>query len=517
MDQDLQTIATAVSRADNVSDMAGTMLDVLQRFAPLETTYLTRVERLHGRQRVLFARHRGDPIVREGDTFAWEESICARALAAHETQVTDAIGRWPDCEAARQLGVRTYVTTPVYNDDGALFGTLCGISRHEDALSGADLQAVLDLFGQLLAHQIERETRIKTSEQRAAQAELQAAEMAFLNTIGDLCLNATGLQTAVAEVARLKTARRDWGRAVPFYREDGETYPGWPADAAVVAHVDAALANELNQGPSADGRVHGGFVVLNAAQPGVRRLRAQAGFGADGTTALITATTGTGLHGGVVLLDEGITAIRDSDVRLLTNCSNYLSLLAERLEYVAELRQANHELRQTASHDALTGLRNRRYLIEAFERLLAQAQRFGETIHVAFIDLDDFKALNDAYGHETGDHFLIAVAERLKQTVRASDVVARYGGDEFVVLAPAINPDGSRYERHRLAARLYEATQGLYHLASVSLDYEGPSIGVITVEDDENDPDRILARADSAMYDVKQRRKLDRSRRPTAP
>gem|GEM_PF-2572658 len=109
---------------------------------------------------------------------------------------------------------------------------------------------------------------------------------------------------------------------------------------------------------------------------------------------------------------------------------------------VTEQKRIEHELDQLAFYDRLTGLPNRRLLEDRLERLLAYAQRRQETIGVIFLDLDRFKPINDQYGHAVGDWLLQGVATRMQASVRASDTVARIGGDEFIVLLPdAGTPD----------------------------------------------------------------------------
>lgn len=132
----------------------------------------------------------------------------------------------------------------------------------------------------------------------------------------------------------------------------------------------------------------------------------------------------------------------DTYRRAQTSMTPDASLLVERLlaytaqaeQRLAEQEERIHELESLSITDSLTGLLNRRGFEDALGRVLANAQRHGEQGVLAYIDLDDFKTINDTFGHSTGDEILRHVADILRQNVRATDYVARLGGDEFAII-----------------------------------------------------------------------------------
>lgn len=338
MSEALLQLAQAVTKSDGLESLTRPLLELLESVTGLESTYLTDVDEAAGRQRVRFARNTGSLQIPEGVEVDWDEALCRRSIE-QGVAYTDAVpALWGDSVAARELGITTYLSTPVHAPDGRLIGTLCAASRERRPLR-PDATQVLALFGRLIAQQLERE------------------------------------------------------------------------------------------------------------------------------------------------------------------------------QLLQRLQSANDELNVQATTDALTGLPNRRAVREALQGRLREAALAQRQLHVGFVDLDDFKAINDQHGHELGDRFLRAMAARLLATMRSGDLVGRYGGDEFVAIfdAPA---DAGATAQH-LRERLEACSRGRFDLGETVLDYAGASVGVVSSGVGETDVDALIARADAAMYGRKQARREGTGRATT--
>lgn len=179
-----------------------------------------------------------------------------------------------------------------------------------------------------------------------------------------------------------------------------------------------------------------------------------------------------------------------------------------------ELARQVQEVSFSASHDFLTGLANRRLLLDQLDHAMASSQRHNTSGAIIVVDLDNFKPANDRFGHNAGDLLLVEVARRIKNGVRDVDTVARVGGDEFVVLLSQVDgqPGGAGQVAETVARKLLAAVAEPYVLAPLGHQADADavtyrctaSMGVAIFFKDTTDVDELLRRADAAMYLAKQ-------------
>ncbi|MGY0196671.1 EAL domain-containing protein [Leptothrix sp. BB-4] len=197
-------------------------------------------------------------------------------------------------------------------------------------------------------------------------------------------------------------------------------------------------------------------------------------------------------NGEVFPVLQSITAVRDAAGQLL----HHVSVFSD----ISRIKAHEAELDRVAHFDPLTGLPNRRLLTDRLEQAVLRAGRSGRLGAVCFIDLDGFKAVNDALGHAIGDQLLIGIGEHIKGVLRPEDTLSRLGGDEFVLLLTEL---GSIKETTQILDRVLHAArqpvQAEDHLLSLSA-----SIGVSLYPNDDDDPDTLLRHADQTMYLAKQ-------------
>ncbi|MBX3179508.1 MAG: diguanylate cyclase [Candidatus Hydrogenedentes bacterium] len=178
------------------------------------------------------------------------------------------------------------------------------------------------------------------------------------------------------------------------------------------------------------------------------------------------------------------------------------SILAalERVRLRQELEAAHRRLADLATHDELTGLYNRRYLMEALETEISRAHRYGQPLTLCMFDLDHFKDLNDQFGHEAGDRVLVSIADMLHQTVRSPDVAGRYGGEEFLVLLINTGVEKAAHYGDRLRRQVGRKRFRFGGQARVRITC---SIGLAACHPDADRAPDLVNRADAALYDAK--------------
>ncbi len=188
------------------------------------------------------------------------------------------------------------------------------------------------------------------------------------------------------------------------------------------------------------------------------------------------------------------------DERLSDKPQFYVGVFSD----ISAFKEAEQEIARLAFHDALTELPNRLLLLDRLETFLARSKREQEIDALLFLDLDQFKHINDSLGHSIGDHLLCEVARRLKEQIRETDTVARLGGDEFVVVLTALGSDaGTATARARAGAEKIRRFLGQPYTVSGHVLHTTPSIGIAMLPIDADNPEDALKHADQAMYRAK--------------
>ena len=221
-------------------------------------------------------------------------------------------------------------------------------------------------------------------------------------------------------------------------------------------------------------------------------------------SGLATIGDGLGLNRSVRLTawrrDHRLIVVAEMDVLELDRINTELFRTNRQITNLQrELLKRNQLMEQLGFYDELTGLPNRRLLSDRIITSLKLAQRRSQHLAVCFLDLDEFKPINDRLGHAAGDRFLVEMAARLRATVRADETVARLGGDEFVVVYLLDDPQALVVALERIlaaVARPIRLNDGFYSVTA--------SIGATLHPGDEAEPDVLLRHADQAMYQAKQ-------------
>ncbi len=193
---------------------------------------------------------------------------------------------------------------------------------------------------------------------------------------------------------------------------------------------------------------------------------------------------------------DGVSYVQNLTISVVRNADgqvqNYVALFND----ITLVKEHQHQLEKMAHYDALTGLPNRLLLADRLEQAILQCQRQQRVLAVVYLDLDGFKAVNDAHGHDVGDALLVALAQRLKTLLREGDTLARMGGDEFVAVLTRL---GQPHDCEPVIARLLQCAAEPVRLGALVLNVSA-SIGVTYYPADGVDADLLLRHADQAMY-----------------
>ena len=213
-------------------------------------------------------------------------------------------------------------------------------------------------------------------------------------------------------------------------------------------------------------------------------------------TAFVVAAEDSHL---MVITHELLWEMIDRSHRLT---KNLLIVFSERVqadsklisEHLGVLKQAE----RNAITDALTGLRNRHWMQDMFKRELKRARTDGTDLCLMMADVDRFKKLNDKHGHVMGDRILVAIGNSLREHLRPTDLIARFGGDEFAILLPGVTLKEAKVTAERIR-------KNLSHHSGLTLQ-DGITVSIgLTEADNRDDLDKLIERADAALYDAKER------------
>jgi diguanylate cyclase (GGDEF)-like protein len=198
------------------------------------------------------------------------------------------------------------------------------------------------------------------------------------------------------------------------------------------------------------------------------------------------------------VFNRRVPAVEIAELDSLGNDFN--ALLDEMETWQTRLQNENQSLAHQASHDSLTGLPNRAFFEGRLIRALRTAKKFDERVAVLFLDSDQFKGINDNFGHAAGDRVLVAVATRLKAQLREDDLVSRVGSDEFAILLTSLHKNE---DAERIAEKIIASMDLPVQLSGSTSVLTSLSIGIAIYPDHGASPGALLDAADAAMHQAK--------------
>ncbi|HEY5809995.1 MAG TPA: diguanylate cyclase, partial [Povalibacter sp.] len=396
----LQTIIDVQTRVtDAALDLDAFMIDIVDAAERLTNAKGAVVELVDGEDMVyrcaspILAQFLGMRLRREGSL----SGRCVaeqRVLRCDDTEIDVRVNK----EACRRIGIRSMLCTPLFQR-GEPVGVLKVVAAEPHWFSQYDVQTlrlVAGALGAALGKQLafEAKNRIE-AELRESQARLEQSEArmrALLQHANDAVITMTS------------------DGIISGWNDAAQSLFGWTAAEAIGQEAVALIV------PANTRETHRASLAVALRSSGARLVRQRIELQA--------------LHksGADRLVELSLSAIRVGNGRELLGF----------LHDIADRKRLEQRLQQFALEDSLTGLPNRRALMEATDRALARARRHGHSFAMLYMDLNGFKQINDTYGHQVGDLALQEFARRLSGVVRPTDMVARLGGDEFAILAEEI-------------------------------------------------------------------------------
>ena len=469
-----QLVAVQSRLAQAELDLDGFMHLVVDTVESLTGAYCAVVELVEGDQMVYRCAGRA-LVAYEGLQLPRDNSFSGLCIAQRqvlrcdETETDSRV----NLEACRRVGARSMVCTPLMRLDEPV-GVLKVMSERPaafDEMAVSTLEVMAGLLGSALGRQLEYDAlALAQSELRASEARAHASE------------------------ARARALLRGANDAIVCMNEDGDITE-WNAAAERLFGWTAA---------EAIGRELAGLIL--APERRKEHRDALATFHATGQWALLERRVELPV---VHLGGRRFDAELSWAVVQHATCFEFLGALHD----ISERKALEARLREMADEDGLTGLPNRRAFMSALDVAVARAERHGHGFALLYLDLDDFKGINDRHGHHVGDLALRGFASRLRRSLRRADLLARLGGDEFVILADGI---ASADQAQALAAKLHAALseRPLVIDAAAGREQEPlalplrSSIG-IAPHRPSADASTLLREADHAMYCEKRRRRAE--------
>lgn len=265
-DLELSTVASAVAEGTTLEQLTRPLLELLQQVTDLESTYLTTIDWRGDEQHVAFSLNSGDLEIPEGLTVEWSQTLCRRSLEEGRPYVDDVPAVWSDSDAARDLGIVTYVSVPVLDATAGVVGTLCGASRRSVGVDGRHLQA-MQLFGRLVGEQLARESTLQAAELRRQDVEDRTRGLSGRDPVTGLH-DADGVASWLATV--LPTLQANDQLAIALVRVDRLDDVNRRYGTAIGDEVLRRLAQSLGRVARLGdlvGRLHGDRFVVAAVLP----------------------------------------------------------------------------------------------------------------------------------------------------------------------------------------------------------------------------------------------------------